>query len=178
MATAELSVVFDDHDSSGARKGPQPGQPLHRIQEVRRQQGMTVRTVARRMSVDMRTIRMQEQAAADLRLTDLYRWQEALEVPIDELLVEGAAPLSRPVQERAKLLRIMKTAVTLLETAAEPATKRLAENLVEQLTDLMPELREVSAWHSVGQRRSLDEMGRIATQTYSAGSLDGDGWDD
>jgi hypothetical protein len=26
----------------------------------------------------------------------------------------------------------------------------------------MPELKEVSPWHSVGQRRSLDEMGRIA----------------
>ena len=30
--------------------------------------------------------------------------------------------------------------------------------------DLMPELKEVSPWHSVGQRRSLDEMGRIAEQ--------------
>ena len=40
----------------------------------------------------------------------------------------------------------------------------MAENLVEQLLDLMPELKEVSPWHSVGQRRSLDEMGRIADQ--------------
>ena len=38
----------------------------------------------------------------------------------------------------------------------------MAENLVEQLLELMPELKEVSPWHSVGQRRSLDEMGRIA----------------
>ena len=40
--------------------------------------------------------------------------------------------------------------------------RRMAENLVEQLLELMPELKEVSPWHSVGQRRSLDEMGRIA----------------
>ena len=32
----------------------------------------------------------------------------------------------------------------------------MAENLVEQLLDLMPELKEGSPWHSVGQRRSLD----------------------
>jgi hypothetical protein len=40
----------------------------------------------------------------------------------------------------------------------------MAENLVEQLLELMPELAEVSPWHSVGQRRSLEEMGRIAEQ--------------
>ena len=40
----------------------------------------------------------------------------------------------------------------------------MAENLVAQLLEIMPELKEVSPWHSVGQRRSLDEMGRIAEQ--------------
>jgi hypothetical protein len=29
----------------------------------------------------------------------------------------------------------------------------------------MPELQDVAAWHSVGQRRTQDEMGRIAEQT-------------
>ena len=37
--------------------------------------------------------------------------------------------------------------------------------LVGQLIDLMPELAEVSAWHSVGQRRTQDELGRIAEQS-------------
>jgi hypothetical protein len=31
----------------------------------------------------------------------------------------------------------------------------------------MPELKDVSPWHSVGQRRSLDELGRIAEQPFS-----------
>jgi len=37
--------------------------------------------------------------------------------------------------------------------------------LAEQLIEVMPELRGVGPWHSVGQRRSLDEWGRIAEQT-------------
>jgi hypothetical protein len=37
--------------------------------------------------------------------------------------------------------------------------------LISQLVELMPELKEVSAWHSVGQRRTQDEMGRIVERT-------------
>jgi hypothetical protein len=31
----------------------------------------------------------------------------------------------------------------------------------------MPELKEVGPWHSVGQRRTLDEVGRIASNPIS-----------
>ena len=37
--------------------------------------------------------------------------------------------------------------------------------LIAQLVELMPELEEVSAWHSVGQRRTQEEMGRIVERT-------------
>src|SRR5437868_12924105 len=165
MASAELSVVYsdDDHDRP-TRIAGQPDQPLHRIQEVRRLQGMSLRTAARQLGTDIRSIRAQEQATTDLRLTDIYRWQRALDVPIAELLVEEDEPLSRPVRERGAMLKIMKTARSIVETAIDGPTRRMAENLVEQLLELMPELKEVSPWHSVGQRRSLDEMGRIAEQ--------------
>jgi transcriptional regulator with XRE-family HTH domain len=162
MATAELSVVH--LDVAPVRPSHEFGQALHRIQEVRRLQGMSLRTAARQMGTDVRSIRAQEQATTDLKLSDLYRWQEALEVPIGELLVEDDEPLSRNIRERAQLVKIMKSARALLETAESASTRRMAENLVEQLSELMPELAEVSPWHSVGQRRSLDEMGRIAEQ--------------
>lgn len=160
MATAELSVVFADV-APPPRHQAQTNLPLHRIQEVRRLQGMSLRTAARQLGTDIRSIRAQEQATSDLKLSDLYRWQEALEVPVTELLVEDAEPLSRPVRQRAQMLKVMKTAKSLLESAPHGACRRFAENLVEQLLDVMPELKEVSAWHSVGQRRSLDELGRI-----------------
>ena len=47
------------------------------------------------------------------------------------------------------------------------------KNLIQQLQELMPELAEVSPWHSVGQRRSLDEVGRIAEQPISDDALYG-----
>jgi transcriptional regulator with XRE-family HTH domain len=165
MATAELSIVH--MDVAPVRPSHEPGRSLHRIQEVRLQQGMSLRTAARQLGTDVRSIRAQEQAQADLKLSDLYRWQEALEVPIGELLVEDDEPLSRSIRERSQLVKIMKSARAILETAETVATRHMAENLVGQLTELMPELAEVSPWHSVGQRRSLDEMGRIAEQPIS-----------
>jgi transcriptional regulator with XRE-family HTH domain len=164
MASAELSVVYSDDDQGRFHGTGQPGQPLHRIQEVRRLQGMSLRTAARQLGTDIRSIRAQEQATSDLRLTDIYKWQRALDVPIAELLVDEAESLSRPVRERGAMLKIMKTARSIVDSASDGPTKRMAENLVGQLLDLMPELKEVSPWHSVGQRRSLDEMGRIAEQ--------------
>jgi transcriptional regulator with XRE-family HTH domain len=137
---------------------------LHRIRTVRRQQGISLRTAARQMGSNVRETRDQENESSDLRLSDLYRWQEALEVPLEELLVESDKPLSRPVKERARMVRVMKTASALLEVAPPGQVRRLAQMLVDQLVDLMPELKDVGPWHSVGQRRSLDEYGRIAEQ--------------
>jgi transcriptional regulator with XRE-family HTH domain len=164
MGSAELSVVYSEEELDRSSRGRQPGHPLHRIQEVRRLQGMSLRTAARQLGTDIRSIRAQEQATTDLRLSDIYNWQRALDVPVSELLVDEDETLSRPVRERAAMLKIMKTARSLVELASDAGTRRMAENLVDQLLDLMPELKEVSPWHSVGQRRSLDEMGRIAEQ--------------
>jgi hypothetical protein len=132
---------------------------------------MSLRTATRQLGLDARTIRAQEQESTDLRLSDLYRWQRALGVPVTELLVEADEPLSRPVMERARMVRLMKTAAALLEAAPTAPVRRMAENLVEQLNEIMPELKEVSPWHTVGQRRSLDELGRIAEQPISGRAM-------
>ena len=173
MATADLCVFHGTSVVPLPPSKPKAGRPLHRIQEVRVQQGMSLRTAARQLGTDVRTIRVQEQASTDLKLSDLYRWQEALDVPAVDLLEESSEPLSRPVAERAKMVRVMKTAASLLETAESPTTRRMAENLVEQLCDVMPELKEVSPWHSVGQRRSLEEFGRAADQVIDDRSVFG-----
>ena len=56
----------------------------------------------------------------------------------------------------------MKTAKAIGEAAHSTSVKRLTNMLVAQLVELMPELESVTAWHSVGQRRSQHEMGKIA----------------
>jgi transcriptional regulator with XRE-family HTH domain len=143
---------------NGAPKRPAR---CHRIAEVRQQQGVSVRSAARRMGVSMEQVRREERPDCDLSLSDLARWQKALEVPLVDLLVDNNAPLSEPVLKRAKWLRLMKTVKALAELKASPAVSRMAEMLEQQVLEIMPELQDVGAWHSVGQRRTQDEMGRI-----------------
>lgn len=141
--------------------------PLHRLAAVRRLQGISRRTVARRMGVDLATVRRQEQPSCDLALSELYRWQKVLEVPVTELLVEADDELATPVLKRAQLVRMMKTALAILEVAREEPIRRMAQTLVDQFIEIMPELGEVSPWHSVGRRRRRDEMGIAATRRIS-----------
>ena len=173
MASAELSSSILTTIRIIHRGGVgEPGHSLHRIQEVRRLQGMSLHTAARQLETDIRSIRAQEQASTDLKLSDLYKWQRAPDAPVSELLVDSDEGLSRPVRERACLLKVMKTARSLLESAPSGAVQRMAENLVEQLIELMPELAEASPAHSVGHRPSTDEMGRIGESPICDTSLD------
>ncbi|MEQ8849283.1 helix-turn-helix transcriptional regulator [Botrimarina sp.] len=137
----------------------------HRIAEVRRQQGVSVRSAARRMGVPMQQVRAEERPDSDLKLSDLARWERALEVPLSNLLVDDNAPLSEPVMKRAKWLRLMKTIKALVELNASPAATRMAQMLEQQVVDVAPEMADVGAWHSVGQRRTQDEMGRVVENT-------------
>jgi transcriptional regulator with XRE-family HTH domain len=135
---------------------------LHRIAEVRRQQGVTLRNVARRLGIPLSVVRRQEQPDSDLRLSDLLRWQEVLEVPVAELLVEAEGQLSGPVLARSRMVKLMKTAAAIRERAQDPGISRMVTMLVEQILEIMPELADVTPWHSVGQRRTREELGRTA----------------
>jgi transcriptional regulator with XRE-family HTH domain len=157
----EVSEVSQPTRQAEQRPRNTPQEPLHRVAEVRKQQGVSLRTAARHMKRDIGSVREQEKETADLRISDLLAWQQVLDVPLVDLIVDNAAPLSQPVMERARLVRMMKTAAAIAEKASTIECKRLARMLMEQLMEVMPELAEVSPWHSVGQRRSLDEVGRI-----------------
>jgi hypothetical protein len=146
--------------------------PLHRIAEVRRQQGVSLRAARQSLGITSEHVHRQEQEGYDLLLSELYNWQRVLDVPVSELLVEPTRQLSQPISKRAMMVKVMKTAATILEAAQHAETKTLAQRLVEQLLEIMPELEGVSAWPSVGQRRSLDEVGRIAQHPLSLAPLD------
>lgn len=158
-STTDASVV--PHSAGKGR------QRFHRIAKVRQEQGVSVRSVSRQMGRTMSTIRVQEDETTDLRLSDLVRWQKVLGVPLQDLLVEPGTALSTPIMERARLVRLMKTAAALKESVKSVGAGRLADMLIQQLVEIMPELEDVSAWHSVGQRRSLDEYGRIVERRIS-----------
>lgn len=137
-------------------------QSLQRLAAVRRQQGLSRRTVARRLNIEIEQVRQQESESCDLPLSMLYAWQKALEAPVAELLVEAGDALTPPVLERSQLVRLMKTALAISEQTKQESVRRMVQTIVGQLVEIMPELANVSAWHAVGKRRRLSELGVAA----------------
>lgn len=140
---------------------------LQHLSAARRRQGLSLRCVAQRLGRTVAEVRAQEDERSDLLVSELYRWQKALEVPVEELLAEPEDALSPRVQMRAQLLKVMKTAMALRRQARSEAERRLGRLLVEQLLEIMPELKEVSGWPAVGHRRRADEVGRIGENPIS-----------
>ena len=138
---------------------------MHRIAEVRQRQGVTLRNVARRLGIEMSVVRRQEQADCDLRISEVMAWQSVLEVPIAELLVEDEGQLSGPVLERSRMVKLMKTAAAIRERTGGTPVGKMVEMLVSQILEIMPELEDVTPWNTVGQRRTLDDVGRVARST-------------
>ncbi len=138
---------------------------LQKLGDARRRQGLSMRCVAQRLGRNVSEVRAQEDERADLLISELYRWQQALEVPIEELLAEPEDSLSPRVMMRAQLLKVMKTAMAIRRQARSEAERRLCRLLIEQLLEIMPELKEVSGWPAVGHRRRADEVGRIGENT-------------
>jgi len=162
MSNVEDSV---DTDDSVKENFPTQRPVLHRLATVRRLQGISRRMLARRLNVDVSEIRRQERETSDLPLGVLYEWQKVLNVPLVELLVEPGDSLSQPLMQRAQMVRLMKTALALVGKARSKALHAMAQTLVDQLIEIMPELRGINAWHAVGERRALHELGMAAKRT-------------
>lgn len=143
---------------------------LHRIAEVRISQGVSERTMCRRLNIDIKQLRAIEDPAHDLCLSELAEIRDALEVPFADLLVENDN-LSRPVQERAQMLKIMKTAVSIKECKLPPRAARLAQMLCEQMIALMPELAEVGGWPEFGSRRGSDSVAKILASEIDTSNI-------
>jgi transcriptional regulator with XRE-family HTH domain len=141
--------------------------PLHRLGEARRQEEVSRRNVARYLGITIEDVRQQECQTTDLPLSLLHKWAKVLSLPVGELIEEPDASLPTPLRNRARLVRVMKTATAILEQTRDPRTKRLARSMIDQLTEIMPELRGISAWHAVGRRRRLNELGIAAERCLS-----------
>jgi transcriptional regulator with XRE-family HTH domain len=138
------------------------GRPLHRLASVRRLQGVSRRSMARRLNIEVQQLRQQEEATADLPLSVLYAWQKALDVPIAELLVEASDSLASPLLERSQLVRLMKTVLTVRSHAKQKSIQGMAQTIADQLINLMPELANIAPWQAGGRRRRQSELGVAA----------------
>ncbi|MDO7688006.1 MAG: helix-turn-helix transcriptional regulator, partial [Pirellulales bacterium] len=113
---------------------------FHKISDVRQRQGVTLRNVARRLGIEMAVIRKQEKPDSDLRISDLLRWQQVLDVPLAELLEDGADQLSGPVLVRSRMVKLMKTAAAIREQVGDNVGSQLVSQLIGQILEMMPEL--------------------------------------
>jgi hypothetical protein len=134
---------------------------LNCIAEVIERERFSPRTLANRLNMTVTEVLASSASTNDLTLSELYRWQAVLQVPITELLVELDSALSPAVERRCLLLKAMRTVRSIQERAEQEIIQLMALQLVEQLLNLMPELKEVQAWPAVGQRRTKDELGMI-----------------
>jgi transcriptional regulator with XRE-family HTH domain len=137
------------------------------LQEVRKRENVSRRALARRLGITETEVKLLENGLSDVRISTLVSWSQALDVPLADLVAEPCHTLPPVLKQRALLVRVMKTAKSLLEKAKEAPLRRLAENMVQQLEEVMPELHGVTAWPSTGQRRSVHDLGRIVERRLS-----------
>ena len=135
-------------------------QHLHRLKSARLNAGVSLRAMARRMKVPVSVAKAEEDGKRDMYISDLHRWQEALQVPLHELIEPPSNSLSEPIRQRACMIRLAKTAKTLLRNCSQERQRLLAERMVDQLQELMPELEEIGTWPE-GTGRSRDDLGRV-----------------
>lgn len=139
---------------------------LHQIAAIRRNQNISIVSCAKKLGISIEEARMQEHPTSDLTLTQLLAWKEVLDVPLSELLGQSDEDLENPVRNRALMIKVMKTAKQILQTARESRIHYMGETLIDQLVELMPELAEVSAWPDVGQSHENRNAGVAATRRF------------
>ena len=159
----------DPASKAGAgRKEDTPHNPrvFHRLGDARRAQSVSRRHLARRMNVELAVVIEQEESS-DLPLSIVYDWQRALGIPVSDLLVSPPDGLSQPLEQRAQLLRLMKYARYMLERSNERSIRTMAQNMINLLLEMMPELQTVEAWHATGRQRGPKEPGITALRSLS-----------
>jgi hypothetical protein len=119
--------------------------------------------------MDTSSVREQEKPTSDMMLSQLYRWREILDTPISELLIDPEDMLDDPIKSRASLVRVMKTVRSILEAAHEKPIQRMAQTLFDQLVEIMPELKDVPAWPTVGQSREFKDYGQAIYRRFDPG---------
>jgi hypothetical protein len=65
------------------------------------------------------------------------------------------------------MVKLMKTAAAIRERTDGEPVGRLVGMLIDQILEIMPELADVTPWHTVGQRRTLDDVGRTGRMLVS-----------
>lgn len=143
----------------------------HRLKAARVEAGISRRDVAQRMNVALSTVRDEEEGDDDLSLVNLHRWQLALNVPLSELVESAENQLPEPTRQRAAMVRLARTAALLQQNSKQVTNRRLACRMLDQLHELMPELRNLDVTPGgaaqVNQEKPQAAGHHEATRKYS-----------
>ena len=112
---------------------------MHRLSTVRRQLGVSLREISRRMRKSRGRLTCQEVDTSDIRLSELWAWQSALGVPMGKLLIDRDSPLEGPETERSQIDRLATIAANICDHSESLAVERLARAMLDQLREIMPE---------------------------------------
>ena len=145
----------------------------HMIAEVRKREGIPIKKCAKLLGISVEEAREQEDPATPLTAAQLSEWKRALKVPYSEFYGRDDDDLDDPIRNRAGMLKAMKSAKSLREMVRCPSERAVVDNLIGQLTELMPELAKVSAWPKVGQSHEAGRFGRTVTDEYSSTTAKG-----
>lgn len=138
---------------------------FHRIAEIRRMQRISSALCAKKLGITVAEVRIQESPQSDLTLSQLLGWQDVLDVPLSEIIVD-AGSISDPIRNRALLLKAMKTVRQIQRTAEDLRIKFMATNLADQMIELMPELATVSPWPEFGQSHEPRDWGQAVYRRF------------
>jgi transcriptional regulator with XRE-family HTH domain len=151
---------MDRKDKPAKDSSPRQRRELHRLSIVRKLRKLTLNEVARQLQLPYEEARRQEQETSDLALSQLYRWQRLLQVPIADLLVDGDESLGVPAVKKEALTAVLEVALQIIAHTRQPGIRRIAHTLVDQLVELSPELKPIADAHTAGQAHLFDEQGR------------------
>jgi transcriptional regulator with XRE-family HTH domain len=121
---------------------------VHQVELARHCKGLSRRDVARRMDVDLNEVKRQENETTDLRLTELYRWQEALDATLPELLTGDHDPISTPEIDSRRMAKMLNATTEIRKTTNQSQVHRLAQMLLWQLGELSPQMDGLRQWQS------------------------------
>jgi hypothetical protein len=151
---------MDKKDKPAKDSSPRQRRELHRLSAVRKLRRLTLSDAARGLQLPYEEARRQEQSTSDLALSQLYRWQHLLQVPVAELLVEGEQPLGMPAVKAEAFTAVLDVVLRIIAQTRQPGIRRMAHTLVDQLVELAPELKQIADANTAGQAHLFDAEGR------------------
>jgi len=152
---------------SAEQRPPGAARTLHRLAALRKAKGVSQHEIAARMKTTVEEVQRQERSESDLWLSAIYDWAAALRVPVTELLSVTEQVSQATVLPSDEVTRLLEIAKAIRQEARRPAVQRLAQTLIDQLVEILPDLKK--AGPQAGARRHREGRSGPMRRSLSEG---------